>query len=154
MQKFFFISQEKLSMKTLVRNVNQLFIAFVVDHTNGKNNKMNNSTKKKNMPDPEKFQEFIYRINSEPNFPESLSNNFLNSFFLVKFTFSSCYLLTDQVLLERYLQINGNNVDNAFRLLKHSLEMRLKAPYLFENRNFDSIEIQNACATLYVVFFD
>lgn len=56
----------------------------------------------------------------------------------------------DQVLLERYLQINFNNVDNAIRLLKHNLVMRQKAPYLFENRDIMSNEIQTACTTLYV----
>lgn len=81
------------------------------------------------MPDPEKFKEFMNRINNEPNFPESLN----------------------QVLLERYLKINDNDIDVAFRLLKHSLEMRQKAPYLFENRDINSTEIQNACSVFQFV---
>ncbi|KAJ6646061.1 Alpha-tocopherol transfer protein [Pseudolycoriella hygida] len=90
---------------------------------------MSNIAKKSNMPDPDKFKEFMSLINNEPNFPETLN----------------------QVLLERYLKINLNNVENSFRLLKHNLQMRQKTPYLFENRDIDSSEIQTACTTFQFV---
>ncbi len=35
---------------------------------------MNNPAKKSKMPDANKFEEFMARINNEPNFPETLSN--------------------------------------------------------------------------------
>lgn len=105
---------------------------------------MSNLDRKSNMPDQKKFKEFMSRINSEPNFPETLSKIFDLNFVILQLR----KLFTDQVLLERYLQINGNDVENAFRLLKHNLEMRQKAPYLFENRDVNSKEIQTACTTL------
>jgi len=53
----------------------------------------------------------------------------------------------DKVLLERYLKVSGNNLINAFALLKHGLESRQKAPHLFSNRDILSKEIQTACTT-------
>jgi len=53
----------------------------------------------------------------------------------------------DKILLERYLKVSGNNLENAFALLKHGLELRQKAPYLFLNRDLRAKEIQTACTT-------
>lgn len=55
---------------------------------------------------------------------------------------------TDKVLLERYLKVSDDKVDEAFALLKHGLELRLKAPYLFTDRDLSTKEIQTACTTL------
>lgn len=57
-------------------------------------------------------------------------------------------LFLDKILLERYLKVSDNNLDNAFGLLKHGLELRQKAPYLFTNRDLSASEIQTACTTL------
>lgn len=57
-------------------------------------------------------------------------------------------LFLDKTLLERYLKVSDNNLDNAFALLKHGLELRQKSPYLFRNRDLSASEIQTACTTL------
>jgi len=53
----------------------------------------------------------------------------------------------DNVLLERYLKVSDNKLPDAFELLKHGLEQRQKAPYLFTNRDLASKEIQTAFTT-------
>jgi len=53
----------------------------------------------------------------------------------------------DKILLERYLKVSDNNLENAFDLLKHGLELRQKAAYLFKNRDLASKEVQTACTT-------
>jgi CRAL/TRIO domain len=53
----------------------------------------------------------------------------------------------NKVLLERYLKVSDNNLMNAFALLKHGLELRSTAPYLFTDRDLLSKEIQTACST-------
>ncbi|KAG5681816.1 hypothetical protein PVAND_011224 [Polypedilum vanderplanki] len=80
-------------------------------------------------PDPIKLEEFINRIKNEKTFPQTMNN----------------------VLLERYLKISFNNVENAFALLKSGLEMRAKASYLFTDRDVMSSEIQTACTTFQFV---
>ncbi|CRK97882.1 CLUMA_CG011257, isoform A [Clunio marinus] len=53
----------------------------------------------------------------------------------------------DKILLERYLKVSDNNLVNAFALLKHGLELRQKASYLFFNRDLSVKEIQTAFTT-------
>jgi hypothetical protein len=57
-------------------------------------------------------------------------------------------MISDNVLLERYLNVSDNNLTNAFGLLMDGLELRAKAPYLFTERDLSAKEIQTACLTL------
>jgi hypothetical protein len=59
-----------------------------------------------------------------------------------------CAFVTDKVLLERYLKVSDNKLDDAFALLKLGLELRTRAPYLFTDRDLLSKDIQTACTTL------
>lgn len=56
--------------------------------------------------------------------------------------------IADKILLERYLKVSDNNVNNAFALLEQGLKLRAKSPHLFTNRDLTSNEIQTAMTTL------
>lgn len=58
------------------------------------------------------------------------------------------FQIPDKILLERYLKVSDDKLPDAFALLKHGLELRQKAPFLFTNRDVQSKEIQKACTTL------
>jgi hypothetical protein len=63
-------------------------------------------------------------------------------------THKSPRLFADKILLERYLKVSDFKLDEAFDLLKHGLELRLKAPHLFTDRDLSSKDIETAMTCL------
>lgn len=59
-----------------------------------------------------------------------------------------CEIFTDKILLERYLKVSDFKLEDAFDLLKHGLELRMKAPHLFTDRDLSAKEIETAMTCL------
>lgn len=66
--------------------------------------------------------------------------NFFKLFFTV-FNF----LVSENIFLQRFLKVSGNDEEKALDLLVANLKFRQMAPHIFENRDVESDAIQNAC---------